>query len=460
MEKLEILRCKGLSKTTKHIDLKNINLNICKDEFISLYGLNDQTIPTLISILSENQPLDSGVIDYAQEYHPSNCKIDTKLFRNTRMIKNLTIAENIGIVGSATHPLLLFSPSKNLEHVQEIFSSFHLSYNLGSTIDTLSIVEIYILEILQIYLNGGNTIFLMDFYLFNESEQTHILNKILLSLKEKGIAFIFVNYSITHIMYISDRILIFDNGRLCKTVYKGEFSIRDLNNVFANENISDSALRIYQDSAHLGTENLVTAHSISLNLSADKQCTSGIFIDNNTTQNIEHLILQHDTFSLTLDFHALTSTEKTTLFNHKIYVVSENFDNLLFKDLTVQDNIIITKLQDLSFFKLILNMNFYHYLIKKRREYTNHLNINQILEKLSHYDRFCTFLDRIVLLKGNAIIINFPHAFCDSKELTLLKEFITRLKSETTHVIIISDNYQFLKECSNNLIICDNDITN
>lgn len=454
MENNEFLRCENIGKASKHVELKHIHLNIYDNEFISFYGLNDQTIPTLISILVGVQEPDYGSIYYAEKYHPSSCKIDTRLFRNTRMIKDLSIAENIGIIGPTIQPFSIFSTNKNEHFVREIFKEFKLDYNPFTTISKLSIVEIYILEILHIYISGGKAIFLMDFYLFNEKEQKEILDKILYPLKEKGIIFVFVNYSVTHVMYISDRIFIFNEGRLCKTLYKGEFSIRGLNSVFSSNLYSDSMILNYKKLPYGNDTNpVLEGDIIPLDISNLSPQVTGLFLDNNFSQNLKELLLTTISSSTNLDLLTLTGSKLELLIKKKIYIVSEKFENLLFNDLSVHENITITKLRELSFFKLIINTHFYHYLIKTRREYSTHLNIYQPVKNISHFDRFCILLDRILILKTNVVIINFPHTFCDSKELLLLEDFIERLKSNNTHVVILSDNYIFLQKCCDDVLI-------
>lgn len=454
MENNEILRCENIGKASKHVKLKHIHLDIYDNEFISFYGLNDQTIPTLISIIAGVQEPDNGSVYYAEKYHPSLCKLDTRLFRNTRMIRDLSIAENIGIIGPTIQPFSIFSTNKNEISVREIFKKFELEYNPSTTISKLSIVEIYILEILHIYISGGKTIFLMDFYLFNEKEQKEILDKILYKLKKKGIIFVFVNYSVTHNMYISDRILIFNERRLCKTLYKGEFSIRDLNNIFSSNLYSDSMLLNYKKIPYgNNTKPTLEGDIIPLDISSLSPQVTGLFLDNNSSQNFKELLLNTNNSSTKLDLLTLTGAKPELLIKRKIYIVSEKFENLLFADLSVHENITITKLRELSFLKLIINTHFYRYLIKTRREYSTHLNIYQTVENISHYDRFCILLDRILLLKTNTVIINFPHAFCDSKELLLLEDFIDRMKNNNSHVIILSDNYIFLQKCCDDVHI-------
>lgn len=456
MENIEILRCKNLNVKTKHVELKNINFDICQGEFITFFGLNDKTILSLVTLLSTEMKYDSGHIYRTKDYNIQISQIDTRLFRHTRIINNFSIIDNLCLMKPSKDMFRLFLATYNEEYVRSLLEKFNLKYDINASIETISPADKYILEILQLYISNSKIIYLMDFYLFTQKEQEYIFDKILIPLKALNISFVFTNYSISLAIYKSERILIFRSGRLCKTLYQGEFAIRDLNNSFLEDEYDDSALHSYKESAYSQTNQYIDIRQpIKCALDDALIHTIGIFLDDIKLQHMPNLELKLNNKTLLLNAYSFTNDNARYILKNKIFIISGNFEQLLFNGLSVQENITITKLSDMTYFKLIINTHFYKYLVNTRFKYTKHLNPDESsLNKLNHYDKFCIILDRIQLLKPKIIIINSPHSFCDANELILLGKFIENQKSEKTRIIILSSNYQFIKNTSDTILIC------
>ena len=216
----ELLSVKNVSKHFAGvIALDDVSFTINRGEIRCLVGENGSGKSTMIKIIAGIYLPDEGDI-YINGHHYKRLTPITSIHEGIQVIyqdfslfPNLTVAENIGINQ-------LISSGKKTVNWRDIYktakeglSKVNADIPLNVTIDKLSTADRQIIAIAKVLLEDARLIIMDEPTTALTQREIQYLFKTIKALKEQGISILFVSHKLNEVKEISDRTLIFRNGK-------------------------------------------------------------------------------------------------------------------------------------------------------------------------------------------------------------------------------------------------------
>lgn len=231
--KTPMLKMEGVSKIFPGVKaLDNVHITAYGGEVTALMGENGAGKSTLMKVLSGVYKKDEGkIFIQGQEADISNIKEAEELgvtiiHQEMSVINNLTVAENI-FLGNKKYDSKTRRINKKLlvERSKLFLEQIGCNIDPNKLVGELNVGEKQMVEIAKA-LTKNATIIIMDEPTTALTEvETKNLFKVINSLKEKGIAIIYISHRMEEIFAICDRVEVLRDGK-----YAGNALIKDIDN--------------------------------------------------------------------------------------------------------------------------------------------------------------------------------------------------------------------------------------
>ncbi|MGG2196704.1 sugar ABC transporter ATP-binding protein [Paenibacillus validus] len=232
---MSLLKLRNISKMFYGVQvLHEINLELRAGEVHALVGENGAGKSTLVNIIAGVHELTSGEI-YVENrkvhikspYHAKKLGISI-VYQEPCLIPDMTIAENI-FIGAQPSFLGVFSNYMNMKKKsRELLKSLGSHLHPAALVRYLSPADRYLVAIAQAVAHKPK-ILIMDEpgdYL-NDHERSHLF-RLIKSLKEQGIAILYITHRLKEIADLCDRITVLRDGRHVITCKVHGLSERDM----------------------------------------------------------------------------------------------------------------------------------------------------------------------------------------------------------------------------------------
>lgn len=205
--------------------LKNINFEIAEGEIHGLVGENGAGKSTLIKILTGVYSLDSGEIywngDTAQIYDPQrsrNIGINV-IYQDRHLIPAFNGIENI-YLGLKYEKKLGFMVdwAKMKKRVEEVISDLGIEINLTLPASKLTPPQCTLLEIVRAMMTECKLLILDEPTASLTDKEAEMLFETIGKLQSRGTAILYVTHRMDEIFRLTNRITVFKNGEMIKTV--------------------------------------------------------------------------------------------------------------------------------------------------------------------------------------------------------------------------------------------------
>ncbi len=455
--------------------LDNVSFELLKGEVHCLVGENGAGKSTLIKILSGALEKDSGKI-YVDEKEADiqNPASSRKLgigiiYQDFKLVPDLTVAENIFLGCEIKKEKSSFLDKKKMNEL----ASRSLE-QLGEKIDAavpvkkLSVAQRQMVEIAKA-LNRKVNILAMDepTASLTESEIKNLF-KVIKKLKSEGTGIIYISHRLEEIFEIGDRVTVFRDGKKIKTIPIKESNIKQLIQLMVGRELADEFPR---NKAKTGEEILRLE-----NINSDKLKNINLSLNSGEVLGLAGLVGAGRSELVRAIFGADKITSgKIFLFGKEqkfqsprdaidagIALLTED-RNLygLFMEMSIRENITISKLHDLSkgFFidrkKENDSVDSFFSMLKVKAP-----SIETKVEALSGGNRQKVVLARWLHTNSKLIIFDEPTAGIDIGVKYEIYNLINRLAEEGVGVIVISSELPELIGISNRVaVLCEGAIT-
>nr|MBI9047678.1 sugar ABC transporter ATP-binding protein [Anaerolineaceae bacterium] len=243
-----ILQLRNISKTFPGVlALKNIEMNVREGEVHALLGENGAGKSTLIKILSGYHQPDKGgeilmngvPVTFKSPKDAIEASINT-IYQELTLCPHMTVAENIVLDKQSQFKGFIL---KKKEY--KIIAARALE-NLGQSdidpttlVKDLSIAQQQVVEIAKA-VNSRAKIILMDEPTSSISQSdSDKLMEIIRSLREDGVAIIYISHRLHEIGEIADRITVLRDGELVGTVNNSDVTDKDLINMMVGRELKN-----------------------------------------------------------------------------------------------------------------------------------------------------------------------------------------------------------------------------
>jgi ribose transport system ATP-binding protein len=220
-----ILEMNGITKRFPGVlALDHVNFSVCPGEIHAIIGQNGAGKSTLMKILSGVYNADEGTISIGGRLvritHPREALqlgIGT-VYQELSLLPKLTVADNI-FLGREPGNGFVINEKALLERTQAVLRDLGItSIDLNVRVEDLPLAQQQLVEIAKV-LSHELKILVLDepTSSLSEKETAHLF-ELLKSLKQKGIAIIFVSHRFKEILQYCDRGTVLRNGKVVKTL--------------------------------------------------------------------------------------------------------------------------------------------------------------------------------------------------------------------------------------------------
>lgn len=212
--------------------LEDVNLTAYGGEITALMGENGAGKSTLMKILSGVYKKDSGTIEIdGEEVEIAGIKEAealgvTIIHQELSVLPNLTIAENIFLGNEKTNKFT-GRIDKNLlyERSKMFLDQIGCKINPSTLVKNISVGEKQMIEIAKALTKNSKIIIMDEPTTALTDVETKKLFEVIKSLKDKGIAVIYISHRMEEIFAICDNVVVLRDGK-----YVGEEKVKDIDN--------------------------------------------------------------------------------------------------------------------------------------------------------------------------------------------------------------------------------------
>lgn len=198
--------------------LKGIYLQVYKGQILGIISDDIREKQCLVDILSGQVPLDEGSI------YIDDCKMDDyestnalKHFigvieRRSKLIENLTVAENIFVIRGGAKKYFL-NKKVLFKQTDQLMKEFGLKVYANQLVSELTILEKSLIELIKACVIGRKLIVLSDITTFLSSTEVDVFIEFVVELRQRGMEFIIIENFDGLLFKHSDRIIVTHEGK-------------------------------------------------------------------------------------------------------------------------------------------------------------------------------------------------------------------------------------------------------
>lgn len=216
--------------------LEDFNIQIYSGEIMGMIPVNAHGMMAFLKLLQNNLPLYDGYIYYGGEKinswkesrkNPNRISI---IEAKSRLVENMTVLDNIFVLRHSFGQEIVRTKLLGRQ-LTPFFDDIGMDISANSRVETLSVFERVIVELLRAVVMGHRLIVLNEIGTLISYEELHKLHEILRHYAGQGFSFLYICPHFEEIAMICDRSAMLSNGRIQKIIRR--------------EEMADEAIRLY-----------------------------------------------------------------------------------------------------------------------------------------------------------------------------------------------------------------------
>jgi len=242
-----VLRMENITKTFPGVvALDDVSIDLKKGEVLGILGENGAGKSTLIKILAGNYIKDSGdiyvddekfEISGTSEAMASGIRV---IYQELNTLDNLTVTENMFIGEQMVRgPLKRVDWKAMTEKSYELLNILNVKLDPNAVTGDLSISQKQIVEIAKAISKEAKILVMDEPTAALSAEETQSLFRIIRTLKEKGVAIIYISHRLKEIFEITDRVTVLRDGKRVGTLKTKDTDSNKLVEMMVGRDIKD-----------------------------------------------------------------------------------------------------------------------------------------------------------------------------------------------------------------------------
>ena len=466
-----LLRAVDICKSFSGVQaLKHVSLEIQPGEIHCLAGENGCGKSTLIKVISGVYQQDSGYIEFAGKRFGKITPRDAiasgiqVIYQDFSIFPNLTVMENLAFNTELADGHKFVNRKRMRKIAEEAIAKINFDVELDRLVGTLSVAEKQMVAISRALMFNARLIIMDEPTTALTRKEVQALFKIILHLKEQGIAILFVSHKLNEVFEISERFTIFRSGELVVTGNTRDLDDRKFSyymtgrefedKLFTPQNLSDEPVL---EAKGLGLTGFFEDVSFELRKGEILGITG--LLDSGRTELALSLfgIRPADKGALLKDGAEVHLKSPQDAIRARIgFVPEDRLSEGLFLPRSIADNVVISEIDRLASGVGVLDRN------KRRAEIDRW--VKEMAIATPDPNNACSTLSggnqqRIVLAKWLAcnpdvLVLNGPTVGVDIGSKHDIHAILQRLANEGMAIIIISDDLpEVLENCSRLLVL-------
>ncbi|QUI25367.1 sugar ABC transporter ATP-binding protein [Vallitalea pronyensis] len=462
----KVLETKSIIKRFPGVTaLEDVSFCLYEGEVHALIGENGAGKSTLMNILSGVfTPCTGNIFMFEEEvvFKDSKAAYEkglSMIHQELALACSVSVAENVFLGRLKKNRLGLVDNKKMERECQKIFDKYNIKHiNPSEKVKHLSTSKMQLVEIAKA-LSRESKIIIMDepTASLTKSEVENLLDVIRV-LKEKGVAIIYISHRLDEVEEIADRITVFRDGQLIKTMVNEGISTKEMAQLMVGRELDDSYNRChqhheYQQEIVLKVSGLKNKNIHDVNFELHKGEILGLtgLVGSGRTEVVEAIFGKDslDEGTITIKNQVVRIRDSRDAIECGIGLVPEGRKTQgLFLNRSVKENI------------SILNLQYNGGMINQKKENSNVAelikkfnvktpNHEQKIQYLSGGNQQKAVIARCLLNKPEILILDEPTHGVDIGAKMEIYQIIDELAASGVSIILISSEMQEI------LMMCD-----
>jgi inositol transport system ATP-binding protein len=450
------LRMENISKSFYGIPaLNSVRLEAAKGEVHALMGENGAGKSTLMKILSGIYRKDEGRIyldgkpvDIRSAKEALQLGI-AMIHQELNPVRAMTVSENIYLGKEPCYRFMgVVNQKKQREQTLSLFSEMDISINADAALGDLSVAEIQMVEIAKAMSYDSRIIIMDEPTSAITGKEVAKLFEIILNLKSKGVAIIYISHKMDEIFRIADSITVLRDGRYIETRPSKEFDQNTLVRLMVGRTISELFPKVNSEKGQvtLEVESLTQSGKFQdISFKARKGEVLGFagLMGAGRSEIMETIfgLQRADTGRIKINGKNVHIQTPADAIRYGIALITDDrqLKGLNLK-MSVKDNITLVSLKNITRFNQLLLLDKENRIadeeIKKLRIKAH--NKNQAVSTLSGGNQQKVVLAKWLLNNPDIIILDEPTQGIDIGAKAEIYKIISRLAEEGKTIIIVS----------------------
>lgn len=466
-----LLRAVDICKSFAGVQaLKGVSLEIQPGEIHCLAGENGCGKSTLIKIISGVYQQDSGYIEFNGKRFGKITPRDAiasgiqVIYQDFSIFPNLTVMENLALNSELADGHKLVNRKRMRKIAEEAIAKINFDVELDRLVGTLSVAEKQMVAISRALMFNARLIIMDEPTTALTRKEVQALFKIIMRLKQQGIAILFVSHKLNEVFEISERFTIFRSGELVVSGNTSDLDDKKFSyymtgrefedELFTPQNLSEKPVL---EAKGLGLTGFFEGISFTLRKGEILGITG--LLDSGRTELALSLFGMRpaDKGALYKDGEEIHLKSPQDAIKNRIgYVPEDRLSEGLFLPRSIADNVVISEIDRLASGVGIIDR------VKRRSEIYRW--VRDMAIATPNPENACSTLSggnqqRIVLAKWLAcnpdvLVLNGPTVGVDIGSKHDIHAILQRLANEGMAIIIISDDLpEVLQNCSRLLVL-------
>lgn len=456
--------------------LQNISLLVTEGDRIGFFGLSQSGKDFLIRLITGKENVEVRNINIYLKGKKAEDISQLKSFfywmTPTRYPFSWTVAEYVYLQESGW--LMLRQQEKRLlERSRECFEELNLDIDVSKKIRDLSELEKRIVEIVRAYHLGASVIIIQDE--FEDFQRTDLLrfSKILSRVQsETGMAVIINSHSDLVMELLTDKSVIFKNGKIVKKGYHKNFlDSEQAENYLLGKTLSSKkkSLEAYSreleanadksDEIVYSLENYYKTDGEKVKFEFCKGKITTLLINNNEEK--ERLFAALTGWENNLEVVRKVNGKKISkkdilgMIEKKVVGIKHlGSKDEIFSDMKIADNLILPSLR-----KLTQRQYIFHSagLIKSVSVNQSELfpSPYQKMAELETDERIAVMLERWYIYTPRVLVLMEPFVSCDIYGVSIVKNYLRKFTSKATAIVILKSREEYIEDLSDEIIVIE-----
>lgn len=472
-----LVELRDISKSFHGVQaLNNVSLKVKKGTVHALMGENGAGKSTLMKVLAGIHAPDSGSIFI------EGAKVTLKdpqgaldhgiamIHQELSPVTEMTIGENIFLGREPLFVTGTINYKKLYQDAETLLRNLKLSLNPKKKMKTLSVAGMQLVEIVKALSYNSKVIIMDEPTSAIADQEVEKLFEIINMLKSQGKAIIYISHKMDEIYKISDEITIFRDGQYIATKPSKELDYDNLIRMMVGRELIDmfpKANKRTKNETVLSVKGMTSNgkfQNVSFDLKQGEILGMTGLMGAGRTEIVEAIFGMRKLDEGTIYINGDKVQIKTPMdaIKHKIAFVTENRkDEGLFLPMTIQKNISMVSMEQLSSYGFIQNKEekeavstLYHDL--KIKAYSP----QQKVETLSGGNQQKVVLAKWLLTKPNILILDEPTRGIDIGAKAEIYKLMSKLVKEGHSIIMISSEMPEVLGMSDRILVfCEGKLT-
>jgi len=200
--------------------LDDVTLEVRAGDVHCLAGENGCGKSTLIKIISGVEFADTGEIEIGGELNVRMTPVQALragvqvIYQDFALFPNLTVAENIALTSLVAHRRKLVNPGTIRRRAAEVVADLGVELDLDAHVEDLTVADRQLTAICRALAEQARVIFMDEPTTALTQREVHALFRVVNTLRDRGVAMVFVSHKLDEVLEISQHVTVMRNGRV------------------------------------------------------------------------------------------------------------------------------------------------------------------------------------------------------------------------------------------------------